>query len=280
ARSTFTATLAPGTVLRDTVRIVNTGNRSVVVDLYAADAYLVGERGAFAIRNRNERKTGVSRWVRFGAKTRFRVNARKAIEVPFEIRVPKNAQPGDHVGAVMTAGVRTERTRGSVNIKVRRRIGARIYLRVPGKLTPQVAVSSLAAEGKPALFPYIKGKGKTTVSYEITNTGNVIMEPTAELQLRGPFGNVVDTIPVDVPELLPGTSVVQTTSFDTLPPYGLLEAQLVVKSDDVADARSAQVWSVPWAPALVLLVAGLVWWTRRRLRRRGAPDADAEPMPA
>jgi len=267
ARGSFVYTLRPGAVLRDTVRVINTGRKKVTVDLYAADAYMVGKGGAFTIRQRDEKRVGVGKWVKLGSKKRRTIRPGRALDIPFLVKVPRNAQPGDHAGAILAAGVKLQKSRkGSLGVDVRRRIGTRIYLRVEGPMRPSMSVKELEATGKPALFPFVGGNGETTVTYEITNPGNVRITPEARLELRGPFGNLVDSIPVDVPELLPGATITQTAQIDKLPPLGRLSAKLVLTSAEVNATASAGIWSVPWAPGLLLLllVGGFV--LRKKLK--------------
>lgn len=274
ARSHFVYTLRPGTTLRDTVAITNTGRRPVTVDLYSHDAYLTGEEGAFALRTPDEPRTGVGAWVVLGKKTRHVLKPGRGVRVPFEIQVPANAEPGDHAGAILAASTKAERSggNGALGFDVRRRVGARIYLRVEGPLTPELGVAAFDVEGDPALLPYLTGDGEVAVDYEITNTGNVRMTPEASLELTGPFGVVVDRIPVELPEMLPGSSIARTAVFDTLPPWGMLEARLVVEGPDASATSSARVWSVPWLPALILVLLALAWWARRRYRAGRLPS--------
>lgn len=278
ARSSFVYTMRPGTVLRDVVRVANTGRRPVTLDLYPADAYLTGEEGAFAVRNRDEPRTNVSRWVRLGGKKRHTIRPGKGLEIPFELRVPRNAEPGDHTGALIAAGTRIEDGggEGPLGFDVRRRVGARIYLRVEGPLDPQLAVASFSATGDPDVMPLVGGDGRTTVAYEITNPGNIRIAPEARLELRGPFGNLVSSQPVELPELLPGSTITRTATFDSLPAWGRLTAELVVTSEEVSTSASAAVWSVPWAPALVVVLLLGAWWLRRR-RRHGRPLLPGRP---
>lgn len=286
-RSAFFYTLKPGAVLRDSVVINNTGRRALKLDLYAADAYQTKGEGAFTVRQATDDKLGVSRWVAFGHRSRFKVAPGKAVSIPFEVRLPSDAQPGDHVGAVMAAAVKSEKSGGdgALGFDVRRRIGARIYLRVEGPTDPSLAVDRLTSRATPDLVPFVGGTGHVEIDYSVTNTGNVQQAPEAVMELVGPFGNTVGTKKVEVPELLPGSTVTGTVRFDRLPAQGRLRARLALESPDADAEAVTTVWALPWVPALVLAGLALLWWLRRggwrRLRerttRRRRTTAAAEP---
>lgn len=289
-RSQFVYTLRPGSVLRDYVNVINTGRKPVMLDLYTVDAFNVPEDGGFALRMPEEPRTGVGGWVRLGKKSRVRLQPREGLRIPFEISVPENAQPGDHAGAIVAANARLEsgNKKGDLTFDVRRRVGARIYLRVEGALEPGLSVSDFEAAGSAPLVPYVTGAGKVAVDWEVTNTGNVRLDPSATVELVGPLG-VVASVNVPVPELLPGGVLTGTSEFDSLPPYGKLSARMVVQAEDAEDTVSQTVWSVPWLPLLVLALLLSAWWLRRRrrthrwpFRSRAAASviSETEPEPA
>ncbi|UUZ61369.1 COG1470 family protein [Nocardioides sp. B-3] len=290
-RSQFVYTLRPGSVLRDYINVINTGRKPVMLDLYTVDAFNVPEDGGFALRMPEEARTGVGGWVRLGKKSRIRLQPRKGLRIPFEISVPENAQPGDHAGAIVAANARLEsgNKKGDLTFDVRRRVGVRIYLRVEGALEPGLSVSNFEAAGSAPLIPYVTGDGKVAVDWEITNTGNVRLDPSATVELVGPLGDVVKGIDVAVPELLPGGVLTGTSEFDVLPPYGKLSARMVVEAEDAEDTVSQTLWSVPRLPLLVLALLLSARWLRRRrrthrwpFRSRAAASviSETEPEPA
>ncbi len=281
ARSQFVYTLRPGTVLRDYVTVLNIGRKPVRLNLYTVDAYNVPEDGAFALRNPEEPKTGVGGWIRLGRQSRIKLAPGKGMRIPFEVAVPENAEPGDHAGAIVAANSRLEKTKnkGDVTFDVRRRVGARMYLRVEGPLVPELSVSKFETDATVPLIPYVTGDGDVAVDWSVTNSGNVRLDPDASIELLGPMGGVIDEVSLDVPELLPGGVLNGTSAFDVLPPYGKLSARMKVTSDEASAEVSRTIWSVPWLPVLLLAVFAAALWLRRRRRRGRWPFASKAPQP-
>ncbi len=280
-RTQFVYTLRPGTVLRDYVTVINIGRKPLKLNLYTVDAFNVPEDGAFALRNPEEPKTGVGGWIRLGRQSRISLAPGKGMRIPFEVDVPENAQPGDHAGAIVAANTKLEKTKekGDLTFDVRRRVGARIYLRVEGPLDPALSASQFDVDAKAPLIPHVTGDGHVAVDWSVTNTGNVRLDPDTTIELIGPMGGVVDQVTLEVPEILPGGVITGTSEFDTLPPYGKLSARMNVTAEKTADTVSRTIWSVPWLPILILVLLIVALWLRRRRRRGRWPFASKAPEP-
>jgi len=272
-RTSFVYTLPPGARLVDTVAVTNVDPTPLTVAIYPVDAYNTSADGAFALRNPEDATVGVGGWIRIGVRE-YTIPPGTRIEVPFELSVPLDGEPGDHAGAVVAANVALEEGGGTdgLDVRLRRRVGARVYVRVEGPLDPALSVTRLAVDAHQALVPYVTGRGRVGVDYTVTNTGNVRMAPTARVELVGPFGLTVhETEAEPLAELLPGGSVDRHADIDGLPPLGRLSLRVIVTADD-ANARTARtIWAVPWAlVAVATLAVGWRWLRRRHRRRRAA----------
>lgn len=100
---------APGTVLQDSVSVLNPGARPVTVRLRGADADNTAD-GDLTVRAAGKsRDTGA--WIAFAGDRdgrrvpvrtlSLRVPAHTRADVPFTVSVPAGATPGDHPGAVV-----------------------------------------------------------------------------------------------------------------------------------------------------------------------------------
>ncbi|HEX6420558.1 MAG TPA: hypothetical protein VFZ77_18805 [Acidimicrobiales bacterium] len=278
-RTNFIYTLPPGGRLVDAVAVTNVDPEPLTVAVYPADAYNTSADGAFALRLPEEPKEGIGAWIRLGV-GEYTIPPETTVQIPFELTVPEDAEPGDHAGALLAASVELEEGGGSeeVEVRLRRRVGARIYVRVEGPLDPALTVSALDADGSQALVPLVTGAGEVEVDYTVANTGNVRVTPTAHLELVGPFGVTVRRTEAEtLPELLPGGSVDRHARIDGLPPLGRLHVRVVITSDE-ADARSSRaIWAVPWAWLVALAIVALWVWRRRRARRAPPEAPAAEP---
>jgi hypothetical protein len=285
ARDWFTYTLDPGAVFGDTVAISNLSNEPIRFVIYPTDAVSVADTSGFAALKDTEEPVDVGTWIKLAA-GEYTVPAGQRIDVPFSITVPEDAEPGDHAGAILAVdadegSIDPSAAPDGITFNVRHRMGARVYVRVSGPIAPALRIDELDVE---------RDGGTATVTWDVSNTGNVRLTPSAEVRVTGLFGRTVRTMPaVKLPELLPGANYVGASIVTGLPSYEPLTAHLVLTAEGVEIERSHQFAPYPWllmALVLLLLVA-LGWWLRRRRQRRrrdpGGPSkrsADRVPVPA
>ncbi|MDF2491540.1 MAG: hypothetical protein K0Q58_118 [Microbacterium sp.] len=274
-RSRFTYEASPGQQISDCFRVENTGTTTQHVTVYGTDAFNT-EDGSYGLLDADAAPVDAGSWVVFddgSARPVFDLGAGESRAVRFTLTVPANAGPGDHA-----AGILASAQTPSEQILVDRRVGTRLYVRVPGELQSLLNITGMSAVYNADLNPL---GGSTTVNLIITNQGNVALAPTLVLGVRTFFGSdLVDRRLENIDELLPGAS--RTLSYDLGPvgqfvyvtPYASLFAR-----DDLSGAatpappapqvdREVGVWAVPWILVGLLLVAGLVFLFLRGRRRR------------
>lgn len=285
-RPNFAYNLEPGQVIQDVVAISNLTDEPIEFEIYAKDAYNTPRDAAFALDADEVASTGVGTWITFGQPAgttpsedgilRYTLAGRTRVDVPFQIAVPEDAEPGDHAGGIIATnaspmpGIDSE----GVNIQLRQRVAARVYVRVDGPVTPALRVDQIEVDTSMPVVPWLTGTGDATVTYTITNVGNVRLDPLSTVKVTGLFGRTLRTFPTrELPELLPGASVVVTESWSGLPPIEPLDVQVAVETAggeaSVERSHGLFVWS--WA-AVVLLAAATAWvgyrlWRRRHPRR-------------
>ena len=277
-RTRFTYKADPGQTITDRVRVTNSGTTTMVVTVFAADAYNA-ENGDFALRPSDEKRTGASTWVRFDGKQQLKLTLKRGESrtVPFTVAIPTNATPGDHPAGVLASAS----TAGQV--KVDRRIANRMYVRVSGDLQPVLTISSFSGTYHSGLNPL---DGSITVAATITNSGNVALEGSTTLSTTTWFGlNVGQTIRVEQPELLPGNTATVSFEVPGVPQVGYGMVRMLVQGGISGDApdpgplpviqRDAFVIAMPWL-LLVAIVAGAGVWFLLRWRRRRDEQYAAE----
>jgi hypothetical protein len=283
-RNQFILDLKPGVAVHDSVTITNKTADAITFQTYAADAYNT-DVGQFSLRLNDQPKEGIGAWVQMSASDVV-VGPGASVDVPFVIDVPADATPGDHAGGIVTVnpkGVLQEG--GDVDVNVIQAVGVRIYGRVAGPLAPALDVTRLDLQTHTGLASLLGGTYDATVTYTITNTGNVRLIPTVVGTLSGLLGTTAD-IPInELPELLPGGSATVVSPVGGLRPTGKLTAKVTVTAagiDPVTRATSA--WVIPWVLLILvgLAIVGLVAGRRRRRRTRAARAAALadEPGPA
>jgi hypothetical protein len=282
-RANFAYAVEPGAELRDAVVVTNHGQRALDLDVYAADARTTTS-GQLDLLPADEPSTGVGTWVTVDL-PHVALAPGASVEVPFTVRVPADATPGDHSGGVVTAAVSAD---DGSTVRLDRRLALRMHLRVAGEVAPALTVDGLTVEHRGTLNPV--GAGGVVVRYRVTNTGNARILPAEAVTVAGLAGTrrTVEAVPADeAVEVLPGSSVLREVVLHDVRTLGPLDVEVVAVGTAVglgggATARAAadaSVLAVPWAlAALVLLVvAGTVLplVVRRRRHRAAARAAGA-----
>lgn len=285
-RPALSYTADPGGVVEDAVTLYNLGNQQLTFRVYATDAFN-NDAGQFDILPGDEAPTGVGAWISVPQEF-VQVPPGQQVTMPITLSVPEDAAPGDHAGAIVAASEALSTGDGGDTVSVERRTGTRVYLRVNGPLRPELTVDELSTSYDQSLNPLA---GSATVTYRVSNTGNVRLAGTSTVSVSGPFGLAEQRLPAtDVPELLPGEDVVITTeSLDDVPAFGavMTEVELETASADGVESttvnRSATTFAPPIALLLLLLAFLFALIGMRALRRHRtdspAPDAGVEAQP-
>ncbi|MCX4990457.1 hypothetical protein [Streptomyces sp. NBC_00568] len=264
----------PGTVLQDSVSVLNPGTRPLTVRLRGADADNTAD-GAFTVR---ERPTDTGAWIAFAGRAdgrrtavrdlSVRVPPRTRADVPFTLAVPAGAAPGDHPGAIVVSG-------GG------RTAAVRVQLRVAGP-----ALSALTVE-------HVRVRGGR-ISYELVNRGTTVLAPRLAVRADGVFGTLLDRAPRTLPvELLPGRRVTLREPWTGPPALDAVDVRLTVTAaGGVRSTATASVRFVPWGAVAgaggALAAVGAffavrrrrrtgVWGPGRRGRRTGDGGASEQP---
>jgi hypothetical protein len=272
ARDYFAYTLKPGQGFEDTVRVSNFTDEDLLFRIYPRDAFNTPD-GGFALQEEDEQPRGVGSWVQLPDTVAERtIEAGSAIDVPFVITVPPDAEPGDHAGGIIAALITPPQLADDgVGVDVLQRVGSRVYVRVDGPIDPALAVTRLDVATTNPFFQLFSGRGAADVTYEITNVGNARLSPQTDLRITGPFGVEVGRVNLrQLPELLPGGSAIVTETIEGLPPLGPMNAVVTAETyggDATETTRSVGYWAVPWLWLLILVVAaasimGVRWWNR------------------
>jgi len=272
-----------GSSIVDHVEIENRSSQSAAFSIYATDASGTSPQGALLLLGSGQKSTDIGAWVNFpgGAKQLSTIIAGKSgIVQAFTLKVPPQATPGDHTGAIVAAvGVMRKNSSGQAVVE-NYRVAVPLELRVPGALHAGIQVKSISTGFSDPLNPF--GTGSAVVSYTMTNTGNVRQSATPTVKVTGPFGQSATVHPAKLPNILPGDSVRVTANVPGLFPAGPMTAHVsatpgwpkgtIPLAKLAADvANSASLFAFPWSllGLILLLVAiGVGIWYFLRWRRR------------
>ncbi|MFG2627699.1 WxL protein peptidoglycan domain-containing protein [Streptomyces sp. NPDC048473] len=274
-RPYFYLSADPGATLDDKVTVTNKTDRPQTFRLYAADAYNTARDGGFAVRAQNEKQRSVGAWARTD-RDRVTVRPHGSVTVPVTLTVPKDAEPGDHPGALVALDERIgPADAGAVAVGIQKAVGARIYLRVNGPVMPALSVDDVKVEHTQPLVPGT-GKSRAVISYTLHNRGNVTLSPKVALKAEGLFGRTLlardlKKIPS---ELLPRQQVRLTEQWADAPQLEWGEIELTASARDTRESAAVSYFALPWlvAGALLVIVGGGtgMWIRARRSRIRKA----------
>lgn len=199
----FIYTLKPGEVKEAKVDIINQSDQSVEVKIYPVDAVTTKD-GAFAPQSEDREKIDVGAWITMSA-SELSLKPNKTKAVDFTIKVPENAEVGDHMGAIIVQGKEIPEAEKGTAMQVVTRVGARIYLTVPGEMIKELELGD---------FSYKIEEGQVVFYLTLTNKGNVRISPKGEIEIKDKSGNVVDKIKITEREVFPKDTIVLPTKWE------------------------------------------------------------------
>lgn len=267
SRPNLSYEVVPGGEVKDEVTLFNYSNVQLTFRLYATDA-LNNEDGSFDLLPGDQKPTGVGTWVTLPQEN-ITLGPRSQATMPITVKVPSAALPGDHAGGIL-ASSRAEGTgpNGKV-IALDRRTGSRIYVRVAGKLVPELTVERVRISYQPGLSPL---GGTAKITYRVENRGNIRMGGKQRVSVSGPFGLARKRkAAVDLPELLPGEGVTLRATFKdvaaTVVAVAKIQLDPVPVDKRVEDVPRNSGRSVAPAVPFSVLALVLAIWLLRRARR-------------
>ncbi|MBD7981210.1 WxL protein peptidoglycan domain-containing protein [Oerskovia merdavium] len=279
-RRIFDFVAEPGAQIQDQVAVSNHGAGPVTFTMVTNDG-LFTPMGKFDIRTSDQEPQDSGGW--FEVQPTVDVPAGETVIVPFTITVPENATPGDHPAGIV-ATVTSASTAAGPGVGVESRVGVRVNLRVPGEVTPSLALTDVRATYEPSWNPF--APGSVRVAYGVTNDGNLRVGAEQQANVSGPFGlgdSTIDRGTEGIEELIPGTS--RTTAFAVagIWPVGPVTTEITVTPVPVSTGGAVDVpieaplepvtvavttWAIPWVQILLLAAAAVLVIGLRDNRKR------------
>jgi hypothetical protein len=298
ARTAFDYQVAPGGEIHDWISVTNFSERTATFQIYATDATTDYETAAFTLIAATEAAHDLGAWTTVDETSAvcaddpelgpadcptmvgFTVELAPGEhrEYPFTVIVPADATPGDHSAGIVAQFTSEQENPQGAMVQVAQRVGARIYLRVDGPLTPELTVSGAVAGYTGTFNPL--GRGRATIAFDLADTGNTRLSASPAVQLTGPFGiKLGEVVGEPVANLIPGGTAHVVVEVTDVPPLLLLFADIEVTPLGAAGAASADdvpppltahatAWAIPWALLAVLLLAVAAFVAFRLVRRR------------
>jgi len=268
----------PGAELTDAVTLYNFSNVQLTFRVYATDA-VNNDQGEFDLLPGEEEPKDVGTWITL-PQDNITVPAGSQATMPITVKVPADARPGDHAGAILASSEATGAGPEGRIVTVDRRTGSRVYVRIAGDLDPDLAIENVDTTYTPALNPL---GGSAEVTYRIQNRGNVRLSGSHSVSIAGPFGVAEKRIPAeDVPELLPGEGVTLRTTFDDVPATAVAFTTVRLEpsggnvgGEELSTVTRRATTVAPPITVIVLAVAFVFVLRARRAYRRHRPQGEA-----
>ena len=266
----FQYAVKPGSSLQDAVEVINSSGQTLTLALYAADMEQASD-GSLAPKDASQKMTSVGRWIEL-ERSEVTVRPHDSRFVSFDITVPRDIGPGDHVGAVVASAV-MGRTESGLNIESRVALIARI--RIPGSPELEAHIGPLSVRN---------GRAFTV---EVENTGNLLFTAKGLVDIST-NGRRVASIALDPPDiyLIPGGRATFHATWASPPLFGTRQAVVSLDTTSpkvpferlTSDPVSMSYFDrrfVVMAVLLVLIVAAIVVGARRRRPRSDQPTSVA-----
>jgi hypothetical protein len=200
-------TLNPGDVLSDVVQIYNEEDVPFKVTPHVVNFYQkAGDEtsGSPEFYPADQVKNGyeLAPWIVLKSEATV-VQPHERVNFPIDIKVPKDAQPGSHFGAVqILAGNPGESPDAAVAIE--RGTSVLVFVRVSGNARDEMSVSRFA--GDKQAYSHLP----VDFHIRLDNTGTTHLRPTGDIFVKDMFGRQVAAVLVnpgpDFKSVLPGTS--------------------------------------------------------------------------
>ena len=179
SNSWFIYTVQPGATISDAVEIVNTSAESKRVSVYAADS-LLAAGGAFSCDQKADPVDAAGSWLDL-ASPHVALAPGEVGRVNFAIRVPNNADVGEHSACIVIQEDNQTAVKTGNNIALNTRSAVRVYLTIPGDISKGLKVSGFTVDRNP-LKPIIGLRPR------VINTGNVSVDTKLDVRLRNLLG--------------------------------------------------------------------------------------------
>ena len=218
----FVYSLSPGAVHQGGVIISNSGTATGTVKLFAADATTGNTTGTVYLTDRKAQHAGA--WISL-AKTTLTLKPGQHRTVPFTVRVPASAKPGQWVGGVVAetshqVSQPKSKNKASVRIKIRDLTIVAVQVNVPGPPVLGFTIGGVTTGGQ---------RGFQQIVTHIANTGNVLVKPTGTVTVLNKQGAKLQVLTFKMDTFLPQTAI----------DYPLLLKKALAPGDYSANVRLA-----------------------------------------
>jgi hypothetical protein len=272
--------VGPGETWASTLKVVNSNNRTLALNVRAMDFQATGESGRGKFLPRPDTAAGTSthslaRWIEL-PKKRITVGANESVQVPFSVSVPDNAEPGGHYAAILvgTGDIAADATTG---LNVSSFVSSLLLTRIQGDINEAGRIREFTTDAQ----LYQKQDASFTLRFQ--NDGNVHLQPRGSITISNMWGKQRGTIEIN-PRTAAGNVLPETTRAFTYSwsgegnPFDIGRYSAVATVTYGSDSKKntsarTSFWVIPLTPiavglgTILALVGAIVWMVKRYIRR-------------
>lgn len=221
---------------------------------------------------------GLASWIKIAAGP-FSLQPGERVEIPVEITVPANADPGGHFAGILFSPKSPTATEGG-QVAISSKIGTLVLVRVAGEVRETASVASFGTESGKTQFNRLP----VDLAARIQNGGNVHVRPNGNITIRNMLGGTTVVLPVNSVQgaVLPASIRKFTAAWEKTPltgksnfftefghewknfalgPYTATLALTYGQNNDKALNASFQFFVFPWRVLLlsVIIIILAIW---------------------
>ncbi len=217
----FIYMLEPGVIKHSKVDISNTSDEKMIVEVYPVDAVTTKD-GAFAPQPQDRQKIDVGAWIDL-AQGELSLLPKETKTIDFTIKVPEDVEVGDHMGAIIVQNKEPSSDEQGAGLRITTRVGARIYLTVPGTIIKELEFNQFNIEQE---------ERQVSFSLTLINLGNVRIRSKGEIEIINSQGELVAVLSIPEREVFPYKTITIPIEWE---PEEAINGQLTARASVVYD---------------------------------------------
>lgn len=210
-RSYFIFDTRPGRTVSGTLRVVELTQGARTVLLSPAD---VSTASAGGLQYGNSTPHQEGRWLTMTRRT-VRLAGKDGEDIPFTVRVPRNASPGDHFVAIVAVDRRALAQRfpahGQIRLRLIPRLAMTVQLRLPGPSTRALALGSIGIAVAPS---------GASLAFKLSNPSNQLIGSSSGRVTVSQRGTVLFHQRLDLAGFVPKTTITYNVPWEGMPVEG------------------------------------------------------------
>lgn len=210
-RSYFVFATRPGHAVSGALRVVNLDARTRTIILTPVD---VSTAAAGGLQYGNVSPSQEGRWLTL-ARDRVRLSSHSTTSVSFTVRVPPDAQPGDHFVGIIAVDRRVLHqrvvARGPVRLRLIPRLAMTVQLRLPGISTRQLKLGSIGIAVAPS---------GASLAFALSNPARKLIPSTTGSATISQNGTPLFSRSIDLAAFVPKTTITYHVPWEGTPVEG------------------------------------------------------------